>query len=389
MSKKLIWIDPINRDAHFLKLISEVMLNSGMKSFEVFTTQRSNMEMSSEIVSKPFFQSVHTLDAGKIPLSRKTQLLLQYLPGFQAVAKGIDSESIILYSSGMSLPELEWLGLQQVKRRASKVFSLIHNLEDSQSKIVKLSNWRNRRLLQVFDGWVFLSEHTRKKAIAQLNLPLAKTHVMLHPHFEPMLKETQSCHRVGSSLREFTKNRLVIAYISRVDQEHGIDIFYQLLQRGIYQGLPICGVVIGRLGKDWNYGRNKEKIHSCGLSEETLFTQLGSYTYAELRSVLSIADFVFAPYRRISQSGAIALALGEQVPVIASNVGANSEMIKHERNGLLFDLHNLEYVLKEMVMTYENNQTMRQRFTEMALFNSHLEPTENVSKMLTWLKTQT
>ena len=86
------------------------------------------------------------------------------------------------------------------------------------------------------------------------------------------------------------------------------------------------------------------------------------YSYEELLSVLSINNCVLAPYRFISQSSLIALALGEKIPVIASNVGANNEMVKHNVNGLLFDIEDINLVVDQITSIYSQGMTIKQSF---------------------------
>jgi glycosyltransferase involved in cell wall biosynthesis len=381
----LVWIDPINRDAHFVKLMSEVLVKY-LDDFQLFTTNRSAINLNPNINFNNFFQDLPPINTGKISLANKIQLLTKYNSGFQAVLNNIQPNTIVLYSSGMSLPELELIGIQKVQNKASKVVMLVHNLQDNQSKFKWLSQWRNRKLLEAFDGWIFLSDYMKKQALSRLNIPQGKTYVMPHPHFRPMLKDIQPSQNLFLELQKFAQNRLVMAYISRADKSHGIDIFYQVLHLLQTQGIPICGVVIGRLGKDWNLQKNNVLIKHYGLGPEQLYVHLGTYTYPELMSVLRITDFVLAPYKQISQSGAIALALGEEVPVIASSVGANSEMVQDGINGFLFDLYNLDKLIQDIVMTYNNSQTMRKRFPVTSVFNQHLNPYPLVENMLNWLE---
>ncbi|MFM6250383.1 MAG: glycosyltransferase, partial [Dolichospermum sp.] len=138
--------------------------------------------------------------------------------------------------------------------------------------------------------------------------------------------------------------------------------------------LDVYGVVLGRLGKGWTLQANQTLLTELEIDSSKLFLKIASYSYSELLAVLGLSDFVLAPYRRISQSGAIALALGEQVPVVASNIGANGEMVKSGLNGILFNINDLDSLLQEIRLTYRTGQTMRDRFLPTPSFNSHLDP---------------
>ena len=55
----IICVDPINRDAHFLKLIAEKIHKQSLDStfnFQVITTNRTEMELSETVPLNPFFR---------------------------------------------------------------------------------------------------------------------------------------------------------------------------------------------------------------------------------------------------------------------------------------------------------------------------------------------
>lgn len=383
--KSLVWVDPINRDAHFLKLIAEIIY-SQTDQFQVVTTQRSEMILNSHIPLRPFFTNIDKVNSGSISILNKLRLLSNYYVSFQNIAHQVGPDTLLLYSSGVSLPELEFLGIQALKKKASKVIMLVHNLEDTHASLPQLSQWRSHHFIKQFDGWVFLSEYMRQKALEKLRLSRERTFVMPHPHFHPMMKDVTVDPSLMTKLKEFAQGRPVMSFISKADLDHGIDYFYQVLHKVQERGLSMCGVVLGRLGKNWNLTKNHSFIQSSGLSDKQLHLQLGTYSYSELMSVLLLSDFVLAPYRSISQSGAVALALGEQVPVVASRAGANAEMIKEKINGLLFDVSDLDSLVDELVLTYKHFPSMRQRFPEKPDFNQHLAPEPAVKNLLYWLQ---
>lgn len=59
--------------------------------------------------------------------------------------------------------------------------------------------------------------------------------------------------------------------------------------------------------------------------------------FSEVSRYFSAADLLVMPYRRISQSGVLFLALSLGVPVLATSVGGISEMLEDESNALLIE----------------------------------------------------
>ncbi|MFM6350206.1 MAG: hypothetical protein ACKPFK_34460, partial [Dolichospermum sp.] len=105
---------------------------------------------------------------------------------------------------------------------------------------------KNKQFFSSFDRLIFLSKHMRDEALTRFNLEAEKTYVMLHPHFHPMLKSIQSDNDLVSQIKIASQGKPIMAYVSRLDLDHGIDIFYRTLAK-----LDVYGVVLGRLGKGW------------------------------------------------------------------------------------------------------------------------------------------
>jgi glycosyltransferase involved in cell wall biosynthesis len=198
--------------------------------------------------------------------------------------------------------------------------------------------------------------------------------VGIHPHFHPALENLTFDKILSESLSKFSEGKWVLSYISRLDNAHGIDLYLQIIRRCLDKNIDICGVIIGRQGTDLGIDDYKHLLNKYQLDDNNIYLKLGKYSYEELLSVLSITDCVLAPYRFISQSGAIALALGEKIPVIASNVGANSEMIRDNVNGLLFDVEDIDSVVDKIALIYSQGISMKENFPFNESFNNHLDP---------------
>jgi glycosyltransferase involved in cell wall biosynthesis len=283
----------------------------------------------------------------------------------------------------MSLARIELIGLNKIKQKVRSMNLLVHNFEDTQRK----KGWfpykdenKTQHFFGAFEKLIFLSEYMRTEALTRFNLNADKTYVMLHPHFHPMLKSIQPDINLVSQIKIKAKGKPIMAYVSRLDFKHGIDIFYRALEK-----LDVYGVVLGRLGKGWSLEDNQTLLKELEIDSNKVFLKIGNYSYSELLGILNLSDFVLAPYRQISQSGAIALVLGEQVPVIASNVGANGEMVRHGINGLLFESNNLDLLIKEIDLIYGSGKNMREQFLPTPSFNSHLDPELAVKNMLNWI----
>lgn len=83
----------------------------------------------------------------------------------------------------------------------------------------------------------------------------------------------------------------------------------------------------------------------------------------DIRPILNLSDcFVFPSYREgfpgvLMQAGAMG------VPIIASDIGGNNELIKNNLNGLLFEVKNIGQLQNTMKIVY-NNLSLREQLAE-------------------------
>src|SRR5690606_7153132 len=75
-------------------------------------------------------------------------------------------------------------------------------------------------------------------------------------------------------------------------------------------------------------------VHDLGLGGR-VDIRAGYVPDDELPAIFASADVAVAPYRSATQSGAIEMAFGAGVPVVASKVDGLAEQVDHGVNGLL------------------------------------------------------
>jgi glycosyltransferase involved in cell wall biosynthesis len=84
----------------------------------------------------------------------------------------------------------------------------------------------------------------------------------------------------------------------------------------------------------------------------------------EIKGILASHGVIVLPYSSATQSGVAALALGNGIPCIATNVGALPEQIIHGRNGLLVPPRDPESLARAMVAVSGNADLARQMAIE-------------------------
>ena len=103
----------------------------------------------------------------------------------------------------------------------------------------------------------------------------------------------------------------------------------------------------------------KERVRALGLDGEVRWT--GAYVpNREVPSLFRRAHVVALPYRSATQSGIVPLAYQFGVPVIASDVGGLSEVVRDGKTGLLFPPGDSERLARLLVDYFRRN--LRPRF---------------------------
>jgi glycosyltransferase involved in cell wall biosynthesis len=374
MTSRVTWVDPVNRDAFFLKLIVDVAGRLG-SPIDVFTTLRTGAELEGAGRVQPFFKGVGSLPLGPVSTIQRLRMLLGYRGGFAGAADAIPPGAAVLYSSEVFVPRLERGGLGRVRQKAGKLTRLVHNADRT---AMLLQDAPSRYL---FDDWIFLSEYVRAQAVEMFRLDRGKTFVLLHPHFHPVLETVEADPTLSQEISRWAAGRRLLAFISRPSRAHGIDLFYRTLATARDQGLPLCGIVMGRLDEGWTAELDAAARKEHGLTDNVLRQGVGAYGYPQLLSVLTEADAVVAPYRKTSQSGAIALAVGEGVPVLASAAGANPELVRDDTDGVILDFDAPIEVEACLTSLYSDGGRARDRFGGNRL-ESHLDPYAAVTSLL-------
>lgn len=341
-------------------------------TFSVISTMREEVDFASVKV-RPFYSEIASLPVGRIPFRTRARMIRRYREAFGEASSGLELTTSVLYSSELPFGILERSALARLKPHVRKLTRLVHNVDNTSS------------IQGLFDDHVFLSESERKRGLEVLKIPMKASFAIPMPHFGTVMQEVVPDDAVGTTIHTRAASRTILAFISRANLDHGIDLFYRLLALARRLELPLCGVVIGRPDKGWTATRDVALRTQLAVGNSIAWSHLGPYTTEALRAVLTAADAVVAPYRSISQSAAIALALGEKVPVLASHAGANHELVRDGVDGTFFDPTDTASTTELLLSVYGNGGRARDRFPAGPI-GEHLDPVAVASMLMSRLK---
>jgi glycosyltransferase involved in cell wall biosynthesis len=148
------------------------------------------------------------------------------------------------------------------------------------------------------------------------------------------LKEGQ-CKTLSKNLR--------IGFVGTIAEHKGVDLLVEAFQM-LPADAPATLTIFGDLKQFPEYSEQLQKIVS---SPKICFA--GSFPNSELGARLAEIDVLVVPSRWYENTPLVVQsALASKTPVIATDLGGLSELIHHNKNGLLFELNNAHSLYKQL-----------------------------------------
>ncbi|MCD6486469.1 MAG: glycosyltransferase family 4 protein [Syntrophobacterales bacterium] len=179
-----------------------------------------------------------------------------------------------------------------------------------------------------------------------------KVHVIKHggylDYVEQKIDKKEARRQLG--LEEHARYILFFGQIKKVK---GLDIVLEAMP-DVDNNIHL--IIAGKLWKDdFSYYDEIIKKHHL---EDRIVKQVRFIKDDEREKYFIAADVNVLPYRTIYQSGVLLMAMSYGLPVIASDLPANKEIIADKKNGLLFQSEN-SLKLSEQISRYFNDDSLR------------------------------
>jgi len=140
-----------------------------------------------------------------------------------------------------------------------------------------------------------------------------------------------------------------ILFFGQIKNVKGLDILLEAMNT-----LP-TDIKLIIAGKPWkaDFSKYDKLIEKYNL-EKRIIKIIRFIEDEEREKLFFAADVNVLPYRIIYQSGVLLMAMSHGLPVIASNLPANKEIIDHGRNGLLFESNNSISLSDNIIKFFKN-----------------------------------
>ena len=248
----------------------------------------------------------------------------------RARASGVDA---LLVTTNLALWRTDTWAMRRLARHGPAPVVLVHKpyhgiFDDMAGKRAP----RYRAFYESAAYVLTMSAFTREWMQARYPLPEGRYLHCPHPHFQPLLDRYSTNGELVRRLREWAGGAPVIAFLSNMRSEQGLDT--------LLSSLPFIDSELA----DWRLllvsaGGGKREVEAAegrlaGLGfRERCWRRWDTYSPADLNAYVEAASLVVAPYHHATQSGVVALAAGAGLPVVATEAGGLPEMVRPGVNG--------------------------------------------------------
>jgi len=224
-----------------------------------------------------------------------------------------------------------WTLGKAIRRRGeSRLLFLCHNVLPHEPAF--WNRWVTRRVLQAGDGFVVQSE--REAARLRDLLPRRKyaaIRVVPHPSYRALARGNTIGREEARLLLELPEETKAILFFGLVRPYKGVDLLVEALP-ALRERAPVHLFIVG----EWWMPKEPLVARIAALGLEDAVTIIDRYIPNEaLAPYFRAADVAVFPYRHATGSGAVQLALGFGLPIVASDVGGVRELADESKGHIL------------------------------------------------------
>ncbi len=258
--------------------------------------------------------------------------------------------------------------LDRLKVAGGRFLWTLHNIEPHD-----LDGRAARRFMAALaaraDALHLHSDWAARQAIELFDAEPAKIHVIPHPSYRGLYPVPPDRASARAELGLPEGRRVVLMF----GNLRGYKGFEEALEALRGSGADLQLVIAGRAGP-------YDPVADVGDPRVTILK--GYVDDALVSRFFAAADYALFPFRRISTSGSLLLALTFGVPVIAPAVPALAETVRDGREGLLFDPADPRALARALTMAATQEESLRQRQGRAALARAKAFPPERFAQQM-------
>lgn len=196
------------------------------------------------------------------------------------------------------------------------------------------------------------AEILKKALLQQLRIPEQKVRILPHG-------ELGSLYEKLTSSESIIREPYTLLFTGRIWPYKGLKYLVEAMPL-VAESFPEVKLIIAGRGENLQqYFPNGYDNHRYEIINRYIQPE-------EIAGLFQRSTAVILPYIEASQSGVAAIAYGTGTPVIASDIGGLSEMIQHEKDGLLVEPGNVR-ALADSIIRLLSDRQLQQKIQTAAL----------------------
>lgn len=210
-------------------------------------------------------------------------------------------------------------------KKNTKIITILDNVMPHEKKIFDKS--LTKYFLSKNHGFIVMSEKVKTDLLEIL--PSAKYILIPHPlynHFGEKIEKNKARKILGIDPLKKT-----ILFFGFIRDYKGLDLLIQAFDKldNSYQ-LIIAGEIYGDFDK-------YDKLINSNSNKQNIYKFVKYISDKEVSTYFSASDVCVLPYKSATQSGITGISYHFDLPMIATNVGGLSEVVKNKITGLIVD----------------------------------------------------
>lgn len=339
---KLIYIDPMsynNLGLYDLNLLLNIQDQS-----EIYFICSNKFEYKNKI------SKVHIIDHynyhNKPIIIKVLSYIISY---FKTLIKVFLVRPDIVHIQWIKIPSLEIFGYKLIKLLNKKIFLIYtaHNIIPHDIKKVNINLYK--KMYSIFDSIIVHSETTKLTLKNEFYISTKKISVINHGIFDlsQTITDISKFNFIFNSynIKYKSNNEIIFSILGSLSYYKGVDLIVEAWKTSklLFLNKNVKLIIAGK-------PTYKFEI----LDNTNIYYDLNFLSNEEYYAYLKITDILLLPYRQISQSGVLAAALFENVPVIVSNSGGLRDPFKLGNIGWIINDLNVSSVRETLEEVFLN-----------------------------------
>lgn len=334
---KILWIDSLNTNPHFLNLMAVVLRDAGHE-VHVCATVRAHYPAPPGVRwvrFAPFARPVFTFKRRWLAAIWLVACYPWLWHRAIRYARRCGAGAVVV-STNLAFHRADAWAMRRLRSSGISTVAVVHKPWRAWQR-GKPAKAAYRAFYLGADRVLTMDDHTRGILRAACGVAEERFRHLPHPHFEPFLATVETNRTLARDLAEWAtvtgaSPAPVIAFLSQMRPEHGFDDLLAALPIVDEQLAEWRLLVVSSNVAQSRRATVEKRLAAQGLRDRC-WLHWTPYSPADLKAFLGASSMVVTPYKWAGRSAVTASAIGAGVPVVTTDVGGLAIGLTPQGNG--------------------------------------------------------